>query len=144
MKKIIKVPAEILEQLESFPDIKAEFGKLMDDEGRIGIRDEVWNRLEREDDECMEMGMDHSREFIFQTKGPADSSSIHSIVRDEEFERKKTKVEMQLKGLKILSDSIEALNSIVKDERLERLHSRVEAKTGLLLMEKTMMDLVKF
>ena len=48
MKKI-KIPAEVLEQLEEqHPQMAEEVKRRMDDEGRIVVRDEVWNRQDEE------------------------------------------------------------------------------------------------
>ena len=44
MKKKVKIPAEVLEQLEGHPEMKRAILGMMDAEGRIEIRDEVWNR----------------------------------------------------------------------------------------------------
>ncbi len=140
MKKKIRLPAEVLEQLDSYPEIKEELSKLMDDEGGIETRGEVWNR---EEDERMEMGMNLSGKSISLKRENVNFSSVHSLRWDERIEGRKANVEMQLKGLKILSDSIKALNSIVRDERLERLLSKVEAKIGVLIMEKTLLGSVK-
>lgn len=45
MKKKIKLPAEVLEQLEArHPQMAKEVRGLMDSQGRIEVQDEVWNR----------------------------------------------------------------------------------------------------
>lgn len=45
MKKKIKIPAEVVEQMEEQnPQMAEEVKRRMDDEGRIEVRDEVWNR----------------------------------------------------------------------------------------------------
>lgn len=52
MKKQVKIPAEVLEQLDKqYPHMAEEIKSLMDDEGRIAIRDEVWNREKEEERE---------------------------------------------------------------------------------------------
>ncbi len=49
MKKKIKIPEEIVEQLEEqHPQMAEEVKRQMDAEGRIEIRDEVWNRQDGE------------------------------------------------------------------------------------------------
>ncbi len=51
MKKKVKIPAEVLEQLEEqHPKMAEEVRRRMDDEGRIEIRDEVWNRQDGEEE----------------------------------------------------------------------------------------------
>ena len=44
MNRKIKISAEVWAQLENHPTMKEQLASLMDDEGRIEIRDEVWNR----------------------------------------------------------------------------------------------------
>ena len=45
MKKRIKVTAEVLEQIkEQHPQMVEDIKKRMDGEGRIEVREEVWNR----------------------------------------------------------------------------------------------------
>ena len=61
MKKI-KIPAEVLEQLEAqHPQMAEEVKRRMDAEGRIEILDEIWNRQDEETDpsfpECIETGL---------------------------------------------------------------------------------------
>ncbi len=61
MKKI-KIPAEVLEQLEEqHPQMAEAVKRQMDAEGRIEILDEVWNRLDEETGasfpECIETGL---------------------------------------------------------------------------------------
>ena len=61
MKKI-KIPAEVLEQLEEqHPQMAEEVKRRMDAEGRIEVRDEVWNRQDGESEpnfpECIETGL---------------------------------------------------------------------------------------
>ena len=68
MKKKVKVPAEVLEQLEEqHPQMAEAVKRQMDAEGRIEIRDEVWNRQDEEEakdggakpsfPECIETGL---------------------------------------------------------------------------------------
>ena len=62
MKKKIKIPAEVLEQLEEqHPQMTEEVKRQMDAEGRIEVRDEVWNRQDGESEpnflECIETGL---------------------------------------------------------------------------------------
>ena len=62
MKKKIRIPAEVLEQLEEqHPQMAEEVKRLMDDEGRIEVRDEVWNRQDEETEpsfpECIKTGL---------------------------------------------------------------------------------------
>ena len=55
MKKI-KIPAEVLEQMEEQnPQMAEEVKRRMDDEGCIEVRDEVWNRQDEEDARDKEM-----------------------------------------------------------------------------------------
>ena len=54
--------AEVLEQLEEqYPQMAEEVKRQMDDEGRIEVRDEDWNRLGEETGpsfpECIETGL---------------------------------------------------------------------------------------
>ena len=61
MKKI-KIPAEVLEQMEEQnPQMAEEVKRRMDDEGCIEVRDEVWNRQDEEKEpsfpECVETGL---------------------------------------------------------------------------------------
>ena len=49
MKKKNKMSAEVLEQLEEqHPQMAEEVKKRMDADGRVEIRDEVWNRQDEE------------------------------------------------------------------------------------------------
>ena len=68
MKKKIKIPAEVLEQLEEqHPQMADAVKRQMDAEGRIEILDEVWNRQDGEEakdgrtepslPECIETGL---------------------------------------------------------------------------------------
>ena len=62
MKRKNKIPAEVLEQLEEkHPQMAEEVKRQMDAEGRIEVRDEVWNRqdgeLEPSFPECIETGL---------------------------------------------------------------------------------------
>ena len=62
MKKKNKIPAEVLEQMEEqHPQMAEEVKRQMDDEGRIEVRDEVWNRQGEETEpsfpECIEIGV---------------------------------------------------------------------------------------
>ena len=51
VKKKIKIPAEVLEQLEEqHPQMAEEVKRRMDAEGRIEVRDEVWNRQDEEEE----------------------------------------------------------------------------------------------
>ena len=61
MKKI-KIPTEVLEQLkEQNPQMAEEVKRQKDDEGRIEVRDEVWNRQDEETEpsfpECIKTGL---------------------------------------------------------------------------------------
>ena len=61
MKKI-KIPAEVLEQLEEQnPQMAEDVKRQMDDEGRIEVRDEVWNQQGEKKDpsfpECIKTGL---------------------------------------------------------------------------------------
>ena len=49
MIKKIKIPAEVLEQMEEqHPQMAEEVKRLMDDEGRIEVWDEDWDRQNEE------------------------------------------------------------------------------------------------
>ena len=62
MMKKIKIPADVLEQLEEqHPQMAEEVKRQMDDEGRVEVWDEVWNRQGEETEpsfpECIKTGL---------------------------------------------------------------------------------------